>query len=290
MINRCHTCSAWFLCPAPTPEQQRNAYSERYYGEGEEKFDGGIESILDHFRKQRAVRLNHYMKKPGKVLDLGCGNGRFLSFMAHMGHQIHGVEIDGVSAERAKRVSGLCLKVGSLEPEDYAPSSFDAITLYHVFEHLTEPVRYLEIISRIIKPGGYVVMAFPNIDSFQSRLFKGNWFHLDPPRHLFFFSPKDFVHHMAEYGLSKIKEKHFSLEYNPYGWQQSILNKVFGKRDILYEHLKNNKIYVKDYSPLNLAVQKLSLTLSIPFFVGQDVFDSIFRKGGTVEFILQKKV
>ena len=151
-------------------------------------------------------------------------------------------------------------------------------------------MRYLEIISRIIKPGGYVVMAFPNIDSFQSRLFKGNWFHLDPPRHLFFFSRKDFVHHMAEYGLSKIKEKHFSLEYNPYGWQQSILNKVFGKRDILYEHLKNNKIYVKDYSPLDLAVQKLWLTLSIPLFVGQDVFDSIFRKGGTVEFILQKRV
>ena len=64
-----------------------NAYSSEYYGEGEEKFNGGVERILDHFRKQRAVRLNHYMKKPGKVLDLGCGNGRFLSFMGQLGHK-----------------------------------------------------------------------------------------------------------------------------------------------------------------------------------------------------------
>ena len=121
-------------------------------------------------------------------------------------------------------------------------------------------------------------------------LFKGDWFHLDPPRHLFFFSPKDFVHHMAGYGLSKIREKHFTLEYNCYGWQQSILNKVCRKRDVLYEHLKNNKTYVEDYSSLNLGLQSLWSKLSIPLFVGVDVFDSILRKGGTVEFILQKEV
>ena len=95
---------------------------------------------------------------------------------------------------------------------------------------------------------------------------------------------------MAGYGLSKIREKHFTLEYNFYGWQQSILNKVCRKRDVLYEHLKNNKTYVEDYSSLNLGLQSLWSKLSIPFFVGLDVFDSTLRKGGTVEFILQKEV
>ena len=59
---------------------------------------------------------------------------------------------------------------------------------------------------------------------------------------------------------------------------------------MLYEHLKSNKPYVKDYSSLNLGLQSLWSKLSIPFFVGLDVFDSTLRKGGTVEFILQKEV
>ena len=69
------------------------------------------------------------MNKPGKVLDLGCGNGRFLLFMQQLGHEIYGVEMAGCSAERAKRVAGLSLKVGLLEPDDFAPNTFDAITL-----------------------------------------------------------------------------------------------------------------------------------------------------------------
>ena len=266
-----------------------NAYSEEYYGGGKGKFSEGIEKVLDQFTKQRVTRLNQYMNKPGKVLDLGCGNGRFLLFMQQLGHEIYGVEMAGGSAERARRVAGLSLKVGLLEPDDFASNTFDAITLYHVFEHLTEPRKYLDIISKIIKPGGYVVIAFPNIDSFQSRLFKGDWFHLDPPRHLFFFRPKDFKRHMAEISLYKVREKHLSLEYNPYGWQQSILNKVCRKRDVLYEHLKNNKTYVKEYSSLNLGFQSLWFKLSVPFFIGLDVFDATLKKGGTVEFILRKE-
>ena len=79
-----------------------------------------------------------------------------------------------------------------LEKNDFAPQSFDAVTLIHVFEHLPDPRQTLEIISEILKKDGILMMSFPNIDSFQSRIFKGKWLHIDPPRHLFFFSPKDF--------------------------------------------------------------------------------------------------
>ena len=117
--------------------------------------------------------------------------------MQQLGHQIYGVEMPGGSADRAKKIEGLTLKLGHLRIHDFEPNTFDAITLHHVFEHLTEPKRYLEIICEILKPGGHLVISFPNIDSFQSRFFKGNWFHLDPPRHLFFFTPDDFKKQIA---------------------------------------------------------------------------------------------
>lgn len=161
--------------------------------------------------------------------------------------------------------------------------------MFQVFEHLAEPVKYLDLISKIIKKGGLLVMSFPNIDSFQSRLFKGKWFHLDPPRHLFFLAPKVFKQIMHNYGLELVSEKHFSIEYNPFGMQQSILNTILKKRDVLYESLKGNKEYVKEYSKLGLLAQNLFIKLSAPLFIACACVDSIFRKGSTIEFVLRKK-
>jgi len=289
-INSCKECDAQFLAPTPTNEQLARAYDGSYYGEGEEKFEGLVEKVLDKFRNARARRLAKYLNGSGTVLDIGCGNGRFLQSLGQHGNfKLHGIEMPGGSAERAKRIAEINLKIGVLEATDFQPESMDAITLFHVFEHLTEPMEYLDIISSILKPGGILMMSFPNIDSFQSGFFKGSWLHLDPPRHLFFFSPKAFKKHMADYGFEVIREKHFNIEYNPFGTQQSWLNLICKKREVLYEHLKGNKDYVKEYSRLNLGLQNLWFKLSFPSFVLLDAWEALFRKGGTVEFVLRKK-
>ena len=92
---------------------------------------------------------------------------------------------------------------------------------------------------------------------------------------------------MKIYGLKTLKEKHFSMEYNPFGWQQSILNKFLRKRDVLYEHIKHNEPYVSEYSSVNLGLQTFFYKASAPIFVAIDMFESMIRKGGTVEFVLK---
>lgn len=290
-INQCANCSAYFLAPRPTPEQLGEAYQKEYYGQGEDKFkESWIENLLDKFRERRANLITHHLDDTGKVLDIGCGNGRFLSLVhKHSKAEMHGIELPGGSAERAAKIPGIKLKIGALQADDYEPQTFDAITLFHVFEHLDEPKENLEIITRILKPGGLLVMSFPNIDSWQSRLFKGKWFHVDAPRHLFFFSPKDFKALMESYGFETIGEKHFNLEYNPYGTQQSILNVLQKKREVLYEVLKGNHHYADGYSKFNLFLQKAFFLSTGPLFVVLDVIESLFKKGGTVEFVLRKK-
>lgn len=288
-VRACGSCGAVFLAPRPTAGQLARAYDESYYGEGEEKFEGPVERVLNLFRAQRAARLAARLGYRGRVLDIGCGNGNFLAALGRMGEfELHGIELEGGSAERARRVPGIHLSTAALGPDQFEPGSLDAITLFHVFEHLTAPRETLELIARALRPGGWLVMSFPNIASFQARVFGADWLHLDPPRHLFFFGPRRFRALMHDYGLDVVSEAHFSPEYNPFGFQQSLLNRWLGKRDVLYEHLKGNTQYTAGYLRGSLLAQKLFFVVTFPLFVIVDAVEALFRQGGTVEFVLRR--
>lgn len=290
-INQCQQCNAIFLAPRPTSQQLNQAYDASYYGEKEEKFASPmVEKILDYFRSGRARRVSRHVPQNGKVLDVGCGNGRFLKYLLQFGQfELYGTEMEGNSAKRASRIQEIKLKTGLLEPNDFPENYFDAVSLFHVFEHLTEPKETLNTIAKIVKPNGIAVFSFPNIASFQAKWFKGKWLHLDPPRHLFFFAPKDFVNLMTSHGFSLISQHHVSMEQNPFGMVQSLLNRLQKKREVLFESLKGNKNYLKDYSKLNLLFQKIFFVFTMPFFIVTDFFAAIFGRSATIEFVFRKK-
>jgi 2-polyprenyl-3-methyl-5-hydroxy-6-metoxy-1,4-benzoquinol methylase len=288
-IHQCNECNAFFLAPNPIQEQLAEAYSESYYGEKEEKFEGIFEKAMDFFRKKRAVLLTKKLSNGASVLDIGCGNGRFLSSLLNYGDfKLFGVELEGNSAKRAARIKEINLKVGTIEENDFPDSNFDAVTMFHVFEHLIEPKQTLEIISEILKKDGLFVVSFPNIVSWQSNFFKGKWLHLDPPRHLFFFSPKDFKNLMIKMGFELVHENYSSIEQNPYGMIQSILNLFCKKREVLFERLKGNNEYAKEYGKLNIFFQKIFFISLFPFFVISNFIIAMAKKGATVEFIFKK--
>jgi 2-polyprenyl-3-methyl-5-hydroxy-6-metoxy-1,4-benzoquinol methylase len=288
-IHQCNNCNAFFLAPKPTPEQLAEAYNESYYGEKEEKFEGIFEKAMDFFRKKRARLLTKKLSKGSSVLDIGCGNGRFLSSLLNYGEfTLYGVELEGNSAKRASRIKEINLKVGTIEKNDFQEASLDAVTMFHVFEHLNEPKQTLEIIAEILKKDGLFFVSFPNIDSWQSNFFKGKWLHLDPPRHLFFFTPKDFKNLMGSFGFEMIHENYSSIEQNPFGMIQSILNLICKKREVLFERLKGNNNYAKEYGKINILFQKIFFISLFPFFVISNLVISLAKKGATVEFIFKK--
>ncbi|QQS30165.1 MAG: class I SAM-dependent methyltransferase [Sphingobacteriales bacterium] len=289
-VNQCNNCNTVFLSPNPTPEQLEQAYSESYYGEQEQKFNTLVERVVDFFRKQRAGIISGYIPSTAKVLDIGCGNGRFLYHLLKKGnYEAYGIELPGKAAERASKVEGLILKQGKLEPGDFQDSSLDAVTMFHVIEHLDQPRQTLQIIGQIVKPGGIAYISMPNIDSWQSRLFKGKWLHLDPPRHVFFLSPRHLQHEMQQLGFQLEKERYFNPEYNPFGMQQSLLNMVSPKRELLFEHLKGNRQYVGNFSTAALMLQSLFFKATFPLFILSDALESAFKKGATVEMVFRKQ-
>ncbi|MHC4865117.1 MAG: class I SAM-dependent methyltransferase [Planctomycetota bacterium] len=288
-LNRCLSCRAVFLSPQPTEEQLARAYDDTYYGPGETKFTAPIEKALDHFRWARARRVRSYIAPQAKVLDVGCGNGRFLGYLIKRGFGAYGTELPGRAAERAAQIPQLNLKVGPLEDAGFTEGFFDAICMWHVFEHLTAPKETLEIVRNILKPEGYLFMSLPNIDSLQSRLFKGRWLHLDPPKHPFLLGPKDLTAQMKLLGFSLMKIRHFSLEQNPFGFQQSILNCLLSKREVLYEALKGNTAYTHDYSAFSIIMQNVFCLAGFPIFALLAAVEAVLRKGGTIELVFRSR-
>lgn len=290
-INKCNDCNAYFLAPRPSNKRLEQAYDSSYYGEKEEKFSSPlVEKVLDFFRSGRSCRVSKYLKNGDKILDIGCGNGRFLKYLLNYGkYELYGTEMEGNSANRTSKIPEIKLKIGSLNQNDFLDNYFDAISLFHVFEHLTEPLQTIEIIKKILKPGGIVVFSFPNISSLQSKIFKGKWLHLDPPRHLFFFSPNDFINIMQTNGFDVVKKHYFSLEQNPFGAVQSTLNLTTKKREVFFESLKGNKNYIKEYSKFNLFAQKMFFVFTMPLFAFNDLFLSIIGKSATVELTFKKQ-
>ena len=95
---------------------------------------------------------------------------------------------------------------------------------------------------------------------------------------------------MKDFGFSAVQKRFFSLEQNIFGFQQSILNCILKKRDVLFEVLKGNKSYAQDYSQVSIALQKCFWIVTFPLFALMAGLEAVLKKGGTMEFVFRKEV
>jgi SAM-dependent methyltransferase len=124
----------------------------------------------------------------GYLLEIGSGNGRFLSDMMALGWHVYGIEPDPRAAKFAKDIYGISLHTGNIESASFPSNHFDAISMNHVIEHIHNPVSLLTECNRVLKPRGCITIITPNIESLGHRIFNKYWRGLEPPRHLNIFS------------------------------------------------------------------------------------------------------
>lgn len=123
------------------------------------------------------------------MLDVGAGAGAFVALMRDAGWDAEGIDPDPESV-RAARLSNARVACATVEDvlAEGREETFDAITMNHVIEHLHDPPAVLETCRRLLKPGGVLWIATPNLDSEGHLRFGRDWVHLDPPRHLVLFT------------------------------------------------------------------------------------------------------
>ncbi|MHC4414905.1 MAG: class I SAM-dependent methyltransferase [Planctomycetota bacterium] len=141
-------------------------------------------------------------KADGHALDVGCANGRFVRTLQALGWRCEGVDFNQTAVE-ACRAQGLTVHHGDLESARLDDDSFDLITVQHVIEHLPDPDSLLGEASRILRPGGRLLIATPNSQALGRRWFGKFWFANDIPRHLILFSPSNLDALAADHGLKR---------------------------------------------------------------------------------------
>jgi 2-polyprenyl-3-methyl-5-hydroxy-6-metoxy-1,4-benzoquinol methylase len=182
---------------------QRNAYLNCEYGYHLTPATSRVPLGLSTDRRQRWDKLVDYLRFPGpgaRLLDVGCGNGRFLLSMRAVGWEVSGVEPDPRAAAEAASV-GLDVRTGLLQPGSQPDAHYDAVTLNHVLEHFHHPLETMRLCREILKPGGTLFVATPNFAAAGHRLFGPDWFPLDPPRHLVLFTPHSLRQALETAGL-----------------------------------------------------------------------------------------
>ncbi len=192
-VLKCLSCGLVNVTPLPQKELIESAHSDSYYAPW-------IEDQRPRRIKmwgERLKTLNSLAAGKGSLLDVGCAEGLFLELAGKDGWDVTGTEISEFAAKYGKEKIGLNIMHGELSDMKFPDNSFDAVTMWHVLEHTTDPVAVLREIRRILKDNGTFILAIPNLDNiisqFAYRLIKGRRIHLFDPDdrelHLFHFTP-----------------------------------------------------------------------------------------------------
>jgi 2-polyprenyl-3-methyl-5-hydroxy-6-metoxy-1,4-benzoquinol methylase len=286
-LQRCSACRLIYTMPQLRPDQIAGYYPRSYYGDQNVRFNGVMEGLVGWFRRRRAARLRNFRKEPGNVLDIGCGRGHFLDWLRSWGWTCTGTELTDAAAYHAREILGLDVRVGAYEPGAFPEAAYDAVYLWHVLEHLPVVRTALSDMRRILRPDGMLVIAVPNLSSWQAQLCRYGWFHLDLPRHYAHFTTDWLLGTLRELGFTIVEVNHFSLEQNVYGWIQSLLNCAGLKQNLLYELLKRRAARQLERPLTRFPFQSLlsmlgAAVLLVPAVVAMLV-EAAFGRGGTIE-------
>ena len=204
-IWHCNACTARFTQSVPTQDDIGSYYASENYISHSDTKKGIINSLYHLVRKRtlaskRELVIRETGIKKGDILDIGCGTGAFLDTMKQAGWNINGLEPDAAAREKAAELYNIHpQESGKLF--ELTPASFNAITMWHVLEHVHELHEYIKQIGALLTANGKLFIAVPNYTSKDAAIYKEYWAAYDVPRHLYHFSPQSMEKLLSMHGL-----------------------------------------------------------------------------------------
>jgi 2-polyprenyl-3-methyl-5-hydroxy-6-metoxy-1,4-benzoquinol methylase len=271
-MNDCLGCGVAYLSPRPVSESIGKAYAH-YYTHTSDKDDlvnnrlrrvkdifadkyysvangtGGLLDLFAYILVRLMIPVSSYLdaksrhlfeldSKPGRLLDVGCGNGEFLKFARNYGWDVCGIDLDEHAVAEAGS-SGLDVSVGGIEVIA-AGERFDFISLSHVIEHVYDPTELVRSCYSLLNEGGTLWLETPNIEGLGHSIYKSNWRGFEPPRHLVLFNQTALSKICLDTGFVSVKQKLHGLSGLYMGLtSERLLNKTIPCGSILGCGIRN---------------------------------------------------
>jgi SAM-dependent methyltransferase len=193
---RCSICGFTFTQDHPDEEAIGKYYESDDYISHSDTSKGLVNKLYRMVRKRMLRKKRHLVKtetglENGSILDIGSGRGHFAAEMKNAGWSVCGIEINEKAREASAEYFGLDI-ISPAEISSLEPGSYDAITMWHVLEHLNDLHGYIKETDRLLRQGGTCIIALPNISSFDASHYGEYWAAYDVPRHLWHFDPDTF--------------------------------------------------------------------------------------------------
>lgn len=250
-LTQCKNCHLIFTNPRPHESELAKYYQSENYVSHTNKGNNPVNIIYKLARTQTLKWKYQLIKSfhPKTVLDYGCGTGHFLSYCKNKGLMVSGFEPD----DKARNIART--QVGESIHSDISllDSTYNIITLWHVLEHVSLLSEVMKWLKQKLSHDGRLIIALPNHESLDARIFESYWAAYDVPRHLYHFDKKSFDNLAKKHGFCiesihpmKLDSYYVSLLSNRYKYDR---NKPF---DSFITGFKSNTYANKDmnYSSL----------------------------------------
>lgn len=264
----CRHCGAYTTDPWPSEAELSVAYDTWYRPRSGRRFSLIGDGLLRRSRAHLAARLVR-IAPPGRVLDVGAGDGALLDALRRRGREAEGLE------RESRRADVHDQSIADVE------GPWASVVFWHSLEHLPDPGKAILDAVRLLCPGGVLVIAVPDSASMQARAFGDRWLHLDPPRHLVHLTATSLVSRLRACGLEIERVSHFRGGQIVIGWLDGLVGTLPGGLD-LYHTLRRPEARSTPLSPqqrLGAIVAALALLPVALVFAALEV---ALRRSGTV--------
>jgi SAM-dependent methyltransferase len=228
-ISRCQRCGLEQTGPRPTGPELKTLYETfyNYGGESGTNYTGWRDRFFASPLYRLVLKIDgdmsfHEERGSGRLLDVGCNEGRNLVFYRQAGFKPEGLELNAHAAEAARRRGFMVYESDLTQLKPSLP--FDRVVLSNVLEHMLDPRATLAAVKRLLVPGGEVWISLPNRDSWQRALFGRRWINWHVPFHIAHFDAESLARLLTEAGFEVTSLRHIS----PAQWAaQSAIAAIF---------------------------------------------------------------
>ena len=266
-LAHCQACGAYTTVPQPSDDELDNAYGP-WYRPAEGRF-GRLGDGLLRFTRSRLARRVDQLSPPGPVLDVGAGDGTLVGALIARGRTALGLE---------RHAHGEHIRAAELESID---GEWAAITMWHSLEHLRSAGTTAAHAADLLAPHGVLIVAAPNPDSLQARVFGRRWFGWDLPRHLVHLPADTLIAGLEARGLSVERVSHWRGGLIVFGWLQGLVKLLPGAPD-LADAIRVPGARAQPLSSGRRIATIASAVLLWPLAAACGAGEAMLRRGGTI--------